>query len=146
MLREQFVFMKNADAPTPAKRDMKVTWLVSVLGYGVTRDFALFGMLPYFDKRLDMTMAGQDLTRRKSGVGDLALLGRYTAYEYNAPGCTFRVSPFFGVKAPTGQENARDGLGRLPPPGFPVGFAAQLAVNLKIQGLLGEDSAAERIP
>lgn len=116
VLREQFVFMKIADDPTPAKRDMEVSGLVSVLGYGVTRDFALFGMLPYFDKRLDMSMGGQDLTRRKSGAGDLTLLGRYTAYEYNAPGRTFRIAPFLGVKAPTGEDSARDGSGRLPPP------------------------------
>ncbi|TAJ22560.1 MAG: transporter [Rugosibacter sp.] len=116
VLREQFVFMKNADDPTSAKRDMEVTGLVSVLGYGVTRDFALFGMLPYFDKRLDMTMGGQGLTRRRLGVGDLTLLGRYTVYEYNALGRTFRIAPFLGVKAPTGDDNTRDGLRRLPPP------------------------------
>lgn len=116
VLREQFVFMKIADDPAPARRDMEVTGLVSVLGYGVTRDFALFGMLPWFDKRLDMSMGGQDLTRRKSGVGDLTLLGRYTAYQYDAPGRTFRIAPFLGVKAPTGEDNAGDGSGRLPPP------------------------------
>jgi len=115
VLREQFIFMKNADDPTPARRDMEVTGLVSVLGYGVTRDFALFGMLPWFVKRLDMTMAGQDRTRRQSGVGDLTVVGRYTAYEYNAPGRTMRIAPFLGVKAPTGEDNARDGSGRLPP-------------------------------
>lgn len=116
VLREQFVLMKNADDPTPASRDMEVTGLVSVLGYGVTRDFALFGMLPYFDKQLDMQMGGQDIRRSKQGFGDLTLLGRYTAYEYNAPGHTFRIAPFLGVKAPTGEDSARDGLGRLPPP------------------------------
>lgn len=116
VLREQFMVMKNADDPTSARRDMRASGVVSVLGYGVTRDFALFGMLPYFDKRLDMTMGGQDFTRRKSGVGDLTLLGRYTAYEYNAPGRTFRIAPFLGVKAPTGEDSARDGAGRLPPP------------------------------
>lgn len=116
VLREQFVFMKNAGDPTPAKRDMEVTGLVSVLGYGVTRDFALFGMLPWFDKRLDMRMGGQDITRSEQGFGDLVVLGRYTAFEDNAPGRTFRIAPFLGVKAPTGEDRARDGFGRLPPP------------------------------
>lgn len=116
VLREKFVLMKNADDPTPANRDVEVTGLVSVLGYGVTRDFALFGILPWFDKRLDMTMGGQNLTRQQSGIGDLTLLGRYTAYEYNAPGRTFRIAPYLGVKAPTGEDNARDSSGRLPPP------------------------------
>lgn len=116
VLREQFVFMKVADDPTPTNRDVEVTGLVSVLGYGVTRDFALFGILPYFDKRLDMRMGGQDISRSQRGLGDLTLLGRYTAYEYNAPGRTLRVAPFLGIKAPTGEDNARDGMGRLPPP------------------------------
>lgn len=115
VVREQFVLMKNADDPTPARRDMEVTGLVSVLGYGVTRDFALFGMLPYFDKQLDMRMGGQDISRSQTGFGDLILLGRYTAYEYNAPGRTLRVAPFLGIKAPTGEDHARDGMGRLPP-------------------------------
>ncbi|MDP2681471.1 MAG: transporter [Deltaproteobacteria bacterium] len=115
VLREQFLFMKNADDPTSANRDMEVSGVMSVLGYGVTRDLALFGVLPYFDKRLDMTMGGQDITRRKQGMGDITLMGRYTLFERNAQGQTLRVAPFLGVKAPTGSDNARDGLGRLPP-------------------------------
>lgn len=115
VLREQFVYMKSADDPTPAKRDMAATGLVSVLGYGVTRDFALFTMLPYFAKRLEMNLDGRNLSRRQAGFGDITVLGRYTAYEYNAPGRTLRIAPFLGVKAPTGEDNARDGSGRLPP-------------------------------
>lgn len=115
ILREQFMYMKIADDPTPAQRDMRVSGVMSVLGYGVTSDFALFGMLPWFDKRLDMSMGGQNITRQKSGVGDLTLLGRYTAYQYDAPGRTLRIAPFLGVKAPTGEDNARDGFDRLPP-------------------------------
>ena len=114
--REQMLFMHSADDPTPAKRDMQVTGLVSVLGYGVTRDFALFGVLPWFDKRLDMRLDGQSLSRSQAGLGDLTVLGRYTAYQHDAPGRTLRIAPFLGVKAPTGEDHARDRLGRLPPP------------------------------
>lgn len=114
--REQLIFMQSADDPTPAKRDLQVTSLVSVLGYGVTRDFALFGVLPWFDKRLDRRLDGQMLSRSQAGVGDLTVLGRYTAYQYDAPGRTLRIAPFLGVKAPTGEDDARDRRGRLPPP------------------------------
>lgn len=114
--REQFIYDKNSRDPSPANRDVKVSGLISVLGYGVTRDFALFGMLPYLDKRLDMDIGGQRVTRSDQGIGDLTLFGRYTAYQSDAPGRTFRVSPFLGVKAPTGRDDAQDGLGRLPPP------------------------------
>lgn len=115
VLREQLMYMKVADDPTPLQRDMRVLAVMSVLGYGVTRDFALFGVLPHADKRLDMSMGGQDVSRRKQGIGDFTLMGRYTAYERNGPGRTFRVAPFLGVKAPTGRDDARDALGRLPP-------------------------------
>lgn len=116
VLREQLVFMKNADDPTPARRDMEVTGLVSVLGYGVSRDLALFGMLPYVDKRLDMRMGGQGITRSAAGFGDLTVLARHTAFESNAPGRTLRIAPFVGIKAPTGEDDARDRRGRLPQP------------------------------
>lgn len=116
VLRERFVFVKNADDPTPANRDIEATGLISVLGYGVTRNFALFGVLPYFNKQLAMTAGGQGSTRRRSGIGDLTVLGRYTVYESNAPGRTFRIAPFLGVKAPTGKDRASDRAGRLPPP------------------------------
>lgn len=116
VLREPFVLSKSADDPDPvANRSMRVSGFVSVLGYGATRDFALFGVLPYLDKRLDVNAAGQRVTRSDEGIGDLTVIGRYTAYTSDAPGRTFRVAPFLGVKAPTGEDDARDGLGRLPP-------------------------------
>jgi hypothetical protein len=116
VVREQFVLDKNADDPDPAaSRNMRVSGLISVLGYGVNRNFALFGVLPYLDKRLDVNAAGQRVTRSDDGIGDLTLIGRYTAYTSDAPGRTFRIAPFLGVKAPTGRDDARDGLGRLPP-------------------------------
>lgn len=116
VLREQFVTLKAADDPTPTNRDMRVAGVMSVLGYGVNRDFALFGMLPWFDKRLEMDMGGQNVTRQEQDFGDFMLMGRYTAYESNAPGRTFRIAPFLGVKAPTGDDAARDSLGSQPPP------------------------------
>src|SRR3546814_18472905 len=59
---------------------------------------------------------GQNINRDQQGVGDFTVFGRYTAYEFNARGQTFRIAPFLGVKAPTGDSQVRDGLGRLPPP------------------------------
>ncbi len=115
VLREQFVLSKKADDPDPAAdRNMRVSGLVSVLGYGAARDFALFGVLPYLDKRLDMNAANQRVTRSDEGIGDLTVIGRYTAYTSDAPGRTFRIAPFLGVKAPTGSDNAQDALGTLP--------------------------------
>jgi len=116
VLREQFMYIKTADDPSAAQRDMRVSGVISVFGYGVTSEFALFGVLPWFDKRLDLTMGGQNVIRHKSGIGDLTLLGRYTAYQYDAPGRTLRIAPIGGVKVPSGENNVRDKFGRLPPP------------------------------
>lgn len=116
VLREQFVLMRIADDPTPARREMEVGGLVSVLGYGVTRDFTLFGALPWFDKDLNLNMAGRSISRDQQGFGDVTVFGRYTAYEFNAQGQTLRIAPFLGVKAPTGAHKAGDDLGRLPMP------------------------------
>lgn len=115
VLREQFIVDRNSRDPSSANRDVTVSGLISALGYGVTRDFAVFGMLPYLDKRLDMDSGGQRVSRSDRGFGDLTAIGRYTAYERNAPGRTFRIAPFVGVKAPTGRDDARDSRGRLPP-------------------------------
>ena len=115
VLREQVIYRKIADDATAARRDLRIVGVVSVLGYGVSRDLAVFGILPWFDKRLELRSAGQNLERGTQGFGDLSLMARYTAYERNSPGRTFRVAPFVAVKAPTGSDDARDRLGRLPP-------------------------------
>ncbi|NIP22662.1 MAG: transporter, partial [Phycisphaerae bacterium] len=83
--------------------------------YGVTNKFALFGVVPYVDKDLDVTVGGNRINRSDSGIGDVSVFGRYTVLQHDQPGRTFRIAPFFGVKAPTGDDNERDRYGRLPP-------------------------------
>lgn len=115
VFREQFVFRKAGDDPSAADREVEVLGANSVLGYGVTADLAIFGALPYLDKRLKVTTpGGARVTRDTSGIGDARLFGRYTVYRDDAPGRTFRVAPFLGLELPTGDDDDRDGLGRLP--------------------------------
>jgi len=115
VLREQLLLTRLGDDPSGANREVEVFGMVSALGYGVTRNFALFGVLPYLDKTLRLNMGGQRIVRGTAGLGDLALFGRYTVFEDNAPGRTLRAAPFLGVKLPTGRDDERDELGRLPP-------------------------------
>lgn len=116
VLREQAIYMRLDRHPSPANQDLRVSGAVSVLAYGVTGDLTLFGMLPYLDKRLDRTQAGQRTSLGTSNLGDLTMLGRYTVFQDNAPGRSFRIAPFAGVKAPTGQDDASGAQGRLPAP------------------------------
>ncbi|WP_275288879.1 transporter [Halomonas elongata] len=108
VLREQLLY-RHA---TSAQRDLDVTGAITVLGYGLTSDIALFGAIPYLDKTLD----GGRRERSGQGFGDVRLFARYTAFKDNAPGRTFRIAPFFGVETPTGDDDERDRFGRLPQP------------------------------
>ncbi len=115
IFREQFFYKKASDDPSPADREVAVVGAISVLGYGVTGNLAVFGILPYLDKELDVTTSmGQHVSRSTNGVADARLLTRYTVFKHNAPGRTFRVAPFIGVELPTGESRDSDGLGTLP--------------------------------
>ena len=113
--RGMVVVSQSGKDPGATDRDHSATSLVTVLGYGVTHKLALFGVLPYVDKQLDLTEAGGRISRSASGLGDASVFARYTLLQHDKPGRTFRVAPFAGVKAPTGDDDNRDMFGRLPP-------------------------------
>lgn len=117
VFREQFLYIKASDDPSPADRNLKVLGSISVLGYGATNDLALFGVLPYLDKELDLTTpGGQRMTRSANGIGDAPLFARYTVFQKDLPGRNFRIAPFLGLELPTGDDDDRDSFGRLPQP------------------------------
>ena len=115
VFREQFLFRRSGDDPSSANREVDVFGLVSALGYGINRKLALFGVLPYLDKRLSLEMEGRRITRKTQGIGDLTVFGRYTVFQDDAPGRTFRIAPFLGTEIPTGENTESDKFGRLPP-------------------------------
>ncbi|VAW74185.1 hypothetical protein MNBD_GAMMA13-750 [hydrothermal vent metagenome] len=115
LAREQFIVNQSGDDPANLNRDRTAKTAVSVLGYGVSGKLALFGVLPYRDNELKLTVAGQRLSRSADGFGDLTVFGRYTLVQRDQPGRNFRIAPFAGIKAPTGDDDKRDALGVLPP-------------------------------
>jgi hypothetical protein len=114
VFREQFVLDQSGDDPGGADRDRTAWAAVSVLGYGVNGDLALFGVVPYVDRSLDMTVGGARRSRGAAGLGDVALFGRYTVFKDNFRGGNFRVAPFAGLELPTGDDDESDAFGRLP--------------------------------
>ncbi len=113
--REQLIVNQSGADPSGTDRDRTAKAAVSVLGYGVNNQLAVFGVLPYRDNELKVTVGGLRQTRTASGFGDLTVFGRYTVVQQDQPGRNFRVAPFAGVKAPTGADNKSDALGLLPP-------------------------------
>ncbi len=115
VFREQFILDRSGDDPSGADRDRTAWDLVSVLGYGATSDLALFGVVPYVDRSLDITEGGTRRSRSASGLGDISLFGRYTVFTRDWPGRTLRVAPFAGLELPTSDDDEADSFGRLPP-------------------------------
>lgn len=105
----QLLYRETEDA---AGQEQSTAALVSVIGYGVTPELTLFGVVPY--SRHSLNTATGD--RHASGLGDARAFARYTVYRNDFRGGTFRIAPFAGVKAPTGTSRARDARGVLPPP------------------------------
>ncbi len=114
IFRQQFIYRKATDDPGAADRELAVFSAVSVLVYGIDRDLAVFGVLPYRDKELKLTTGGRRVTRGTSGIGDARAFARYTLFRDDAPGRTFRIAPFAGLELPTGDDDERDSLGVLP--------------------------------
>ncbi|MBB3232094.1 transporter [Halomonas stenophila] len=108
VLRQQFLHREAGGDG----RELAVSGGVTLLGYGASRDLTLFGALPYLDKRL----TADGIRRGSEGLGDLRLWARYTLYRDDAPGRTLRIAPYLGLETPTGRDDDRDALGRLPRP------------------------------
>ncbi len=116
LIRQQFISVQSGDDPGPTDRDRTAVTSTTALVYGVNHKLALFGILPYQDIELSLNPGTGKLSRTNSGLGDVKLFGRYIFKQNNQQGRTLRWAGFAGFKAPTGDEDARDSLGTLPPP------------------------------
>ncbi|MDQ6996958.1 MAG: transporter [Mariprofundus sp.] len=116
ILRSQVKMLRKTGDVTALNRNLSVTAIPLVLVYGVSSKLALFGVLPYVDKRMDITLGKKRIRRQTQGVGDGKIFARYTVYQLDQPGDTFRIAPFAGLKMPTGAHNKRDAFGLLPRP------------------------------
>ena len=114
ILRSQVKLTRKSGDATPAGRVLNVTAAPVVLAYGASPKLALFGVLPYVDKRLDVTMGGVRIRRDAQGIGDALFFGRYTVIQVDRPGDTLRIAPFAGLKTPTGSHSQHDAFGLVP--------------------------------
>lgn len=115
VFRAQFKYLTASD-DGPGDRDLTVAIVPLVGVYGLTEKWALFGILPYLNKKLEVNTPSGRRTREVSGLGDATFLARYTVFQQDRPGQTFRVAPFVGLETPTGEDKEQDSLGRLPQP------------------------------
>jgi len=71
-------------------------------------------VMPYVNKRMEITMGAKRVRRSTQGLGDGKFFARYTVYQRDRSGDTLRIAPFLGLKTPTGAHDSRDALGLLP--------------------------------
>lgn len=116
IFRVQSRYSRSTGDPTTRDRELAVLSVPLVLVYGATGELALFGIIPYLDKELELTEPSGRVTRGKAGFGDASAVARYTLWKMDRPGQTVRVAPFAAIKAPTGEDDATDSLGALPRP------------------------------
>jgi hypothetical protein len=116
------VYQGTSEKTNPGAKETH--WTTELTGfYSISPQFMLMGVVPYKKGKtsgeadmtttppaLDTTMAGD-----ASGLGDIALLGRYTFLKSEAPDATNILAAVFGVKFPTGRTDAKtsDGMNYL---------------------------------
>ncbi len=100
IIREQFVMTRSSDRIAGTRRKVEQFESRTVLGYGATSKLALFGVLPLIDVNREIG----DIRASEFGLGDAALFARYEVFRSDKPGRTLRISPYAGVRLPTGQD------------------------------------------
>ena len=100
VIREQFIMTRSSDPVASTRREVDRFESRTVLGYGATSKLALFGVLPivYVNSKFG------DVSASEFGLGDASLFARYEVFRSDRPGRTIRISPFAGVRLPTGQD------------------------------------------
>ena len=90
----------------------------NVLIYGASPNLAFIVQNTTFTANsANIPIGGQVRQVTATGLGDTLLEGRYTVFQQDGIGSTFRVAPYLGVSIPTGMDNANADLPRGVQPG-----------------------------
>ncbi|HED35410.1 MAG TPA: transporter [Gammaproteobacteria bacterium] len=115
LARLQYIVNQSGKDQSQLERDRSTRTTATVLGYGVNSKLALFGVLPVHSNSLTTNTNNIHNEQKATGLGDTTLFARYTVLQRNQKGQSFRLAPFAGIKAPTGEDDRRDASGVLPP-------------------------------
>lgn len=87
--------------------------------YGASPDVAfILQNTSFIANSADVTTpGGHTYQATAAGLGDTLLEARYTVYQVDGIGSTFRIAPYIGVSMPTGMDNVNADIGRAAQPG-----------------------------
>jgi hypothetical protein len=113
------VYQGTSEKTNPGAKETH--WTTELTGfYGITPEFMVMAVVPYKmgnttgelmqnpDGTLDLDTAGAG---RASGLGDVALMGRFTFLKKETPDTTTVMAGVAGIKFATGNTNARANSG-----------------------------------
>jgi len=112
--RERSRYLRASDDPSSMDRDLHVLSLNSVYVYGFTEKLTGLVNIPYLDKSIDVTLSDGRRKRGDSGIGDIRTLLKYRIYTKDKSGRSNRLGIFSALEWPTGDDNAKDSIGRFP--------------------------------
>lgn len=107
----------------------------SVLIYGASPNLAFIVQNTSFAATtVRLGTGAQAHSETASGFGDTVLEGRYTVYQQDGIGSTFRIAPYVGLVMPTGMDNANPVMSRAAQPGTGT-WGTRDAVTMSVQTL-----------
>ena len=110
-------WMMGVSYSVPTKMTMQKLSLIAA--YPATERFQILGIIPYIKNDMDMRMKssmGMTMNHRMdtvSGIGDITLMGFYTAYTDAPVRPSKRLTLGAGLKTPTGKNSERTSTGSL---------------------------------
>ena len=108
-------WVSGSSFSVPTKMTMQKLSLIA--GYPATEILQFLSIVPYVKNDMDMRMKGKTGTLMKhtmdtvQGIGDITLLGLYTAYTDAPIRPEQRLTLGFGLKTPTGKNDVLSGSG-----------------------------------
>ena len=111
----QAALVRAPDGPPPENADETVLAGSVVAMAGVLPRTTLTAAVQYIDKSTQISVPSGGMAERETGgIGDVTAVVLVEALRERAGGGTVTAVAFAGVKAPLGEDNASDPLGRLP--------------------------------
>lgn len=95
-------------------------WTTELTGfYGVTENLMLMAVVPYKKTKMDGELmvdpggeiSADPMTGHQSGLGDIAVMGRYSFFKSHSLDSTTIAAGLAGVKFPTGKTNGKNDSG-----------------------------------
>ncbi len=113
--RDDRLYRGSSRIGDPTDRQFEKHRAVFGLDYGLLPELTLSALVPTVHIEQRVRGAGGSQFLRATGLGDIALLGKYRVWKRDWPLSTFNLALIGGLETPTGDTRARDGGMRLGP-------------------------------